>query len=330
MNGVGGESTAVRGPTAGRSPRRFQVPLEPTFPLVILVALCVVLSFVSSVFLTSDNITNLLGNAAVLAIISFGVTVVVISGNFDLSVGAGAGLVGMTSAWTMVNTGSILIGVLAGLGTGVAIGLVNGALSSYLRVPSFIATLAMLVIARGLAQTITDGTAVTGLPEPFTTFVSGTFLGVPNEAWIALVFLGFVYVLLHHTRLGVQIFAVGGNDEAARLAGISVNRVRTAAFVLSGVAMTIAGMVLAGRLFSAQPNAGELLELFSVAAVVLGGTSLYGGRGSVLWTVVGVLLIAVIQNGLTLASVEPNVQNVVLGVVFILAALSGVVRRRSA
>jgi len=128
----------------------------------------------------------------------------------------------------------------------------------------------------------------------------------------------------------MQIFAVGGNAEAARLAGISVNRVRTAAFVLSGVAMTIAGMVLAGRLFSAQPNAGELLELFSVAAVVLGGTSLYGGRGSVLWTVIGVLLIAVIQNGLTLASVEPNVQNVVLGIVFILAALSGVVRRRSA
>ena len=196
--------------------------------------------------------------------------------------------------------------------------------------PSFIATLAMLVIARGLAQTITDGIAVTGLPPAFTTFVSGNFLGIPNEAWIAFVFLGIVYVLLHHSRLGVQIFAVGGNAEAARLSGISVNRVRTLAFVLSGVSMAIAGMVLAGRLFSAQPNAGELLELYAVAAVVLGGTSLYGGRGSVLWTVVGVLLIAVIQNGLTLASVETNIQNVVLGVVFIVAALSGVVRRKSA
>jgi ribose transport system permease protein len=188
----------------------------------------------------------------------------------------------------------------------------------------------MLVIARGLAQTITDGTAVTGLPLGFTDFVSGDFIGIPNEAWIAAGFLLASYVVLHHTRLGMQIFAVGGNPEAARLAGISVNRVRTIAFVISGLAMAVAGMVLAGRLYSAQPNSGELLELYAVAAAVLGGTSLYGGRGSVLWTVVGVLLIAVIQNGLTLADIETNIQSVVLGVVFIVAALSGVVRRKSA
>jgi ribose transport system permease protein len=306
----------------------FKLPLEPLFPLLILAALCVVLSFTSNVFLQSENLTNLLGSAATLAIVSFGVTVVIISGNFDLSVGSGAGLVGMTSAWTMVNTNSVLFGILAGFATGIAIGLANGVLSSYLTVPSFIATLAMLVIARGLAQTITDGTAVTGLPTSFTNFVSGAFLGIPNEAWIALAFLGFVYFVLHKTRLGMQIFAVGGNAEAARLSGISVNRVRTAAFILSGLAMAIAGMVLAGRLYSAQPNAGELLELYAVAAVVLGGTSLFGGRGSVLWTVVGVLLIATIQNGLTLASVESNVQSVILGCVFILAALTGVVRRK--
>lgn len=328
----GTQNTVTPTPTqAAPAPRtrRRGIPLEPVFPLAILVLLCVVLSFVSNVFLTSNNLSNLLGNAAVLAIVSFGVTVVIISGEFDLSVGSGAGLSGMVAAWVMVNSGSMWIGLLAGIGTGLAIGLTNGVLSSYMRVPSFIATLAMLVIARGLAQTITSGVAVTGLPGAFTTFVSGEFLGIPNEAWIALVFLGFVYVLLHHTRLGVQIFAVGGNAEAARLAGIDVNRVRTAAFVLSGLAMAIAGLVLAGRLFSAQPNAGELLELYAVAAVVLGGTSLYGGRGSVLWTVVGVLLIAAIQNGLTLASVESNIQNVILGAVFILAALTGVVRRRA-
>jgi ribose transport system permease protein len=290
----------------------------------------VVLSFVSEFFLTSENLSNLLGNAAVLAIVSFGVTIVIISGNFDLSVGSGVGLVGMTSAWTMVNTGSLLLGILVGFGTGIAIGLANGVLSSYLTVPSFITTLAMLVIARGLAQTITDGTAVTGLPLGFTDFVSGDFIGIPNEAWIAAGFLLASYVVLHHTRLGMQIFAVGGNPEAARLAGISVNRVRTIAFVISGLAMAVAGMVLAGRLYSAQPNSGELLELYAVAAAVLGGTSLYGGRGSVLWTVVGVLLIAVIQNGLTLADIETNIQSVVLGVVFIVAALSGVVRRKSA
>jgi ribose transport system permease protein len=328
----GAEDTVTQTPTAPAPPRtrRRRVPLEPVFPLAILVLLCIVLSFVSDVFLTSNNLSNLLGNAAVLAIVSFGVTVVIVSGEFDLSVGSGAGLSGMVAAWVMVNSGSMWVGLLAGIGTGLALGLTNGVLSSYMRVPSFIATLAMLVIARGLAQTITSGVAVTGLPAAFPTFVSGEFLGIPNEAWIAFVFLILVYVLLHHTRLGMQIFAVGGNAEAARLAGIDVNRVRTAAFLLSGLAMAIAGLVLAGRLLSAQPNAGELLELYAVAAVVLGGTSLYGGRGSVLWTVVGVLLIAAIQNGLTLASVESNIQNVILGAVFILAALTGVVRRRTA
>lgn len=302
--------------------------LELLFPLLVLVVLCLGLSLISPFFLTQTNLSNLLGEAAVLAIVAFGVTVVIISGNFDLSVGSGVGLVGMTAAWTMVNTGSALLGVLAGLGTGLAIGLVNGVLSSSLMVPSFIATLAVLVIARGAALSITDGTAVTELPAGFTDLVSGTFLGIANEAWIALAFVAVVYVVLHRTRLGVQIFAVGGNPEAARLAGISVNRVRTAAFVISGLAMASAGMVLAGRLNSAQPNAGQLLELYAVAAVVLGGTSLFGGRGSVAWTVVGVLLIAVIQNGLTLESVDANVQNIVLGTVFIAAALTGVVRRR--
>jgi ribose/xylose/arabinose/galactoside ABC-type transport system permease subunit len=321
---------ARRPGTSARGARAPRVRIELLFPLLVLVALCVVLSIVSPYFLTQANLSNLLGDAAVLAMVSFGVTVVVISGNFDLSVGSGVGLAGMSSAWTMVNTGSVLLGVLVGLATGVVIGLSNGILSSYLSIPSFIATLAMLVIARGIALTITDGTAVTELPDAFTSVVSGAFLGIANEAWIALALLLVVYLVLHHTRLGVQIFAVGGNAEAARLAGISVNRVRTAAFVISGVAMAIAGMVLAGRLNSAQPNAGQLLELYAVAAVVLGGTSLFGGRGSVAWTVVGVLLIAVIQNGLTLQSVDANVQNIVLGIVFVVAALTGVVRRRAA
>lgn len=327
MSEQAGTAPVTSSPT--RPSRRRRLPIEPVFPLGILIALCIVLSFVSSAFLTSGNITNLLGNAAVLAIVSFGVTVVLVSGHFDLSVGSTAGLSGMLAAWVMVNSGSLVLGLAAGIATGLAIGLTNGLLSTYFRVPSFIATLAMLVIARGLAQAVTKGVAVTGLPDAFTTFVSGKFLGLPNQAWIALVFFMVVYVLLHHTRLGMQIFAVGGNAEAAKLAGIDVNRVRTIAFLLSGLAGAIAGLVLTGQLFSAQPNAGELLELYSVAAVVLGGTSLYGGSGSVTWTVVGVLLITAITNGLALASVESSIQNVILGGVFIVAALTGVVRRKS-
>ena len=301
-------------------------PLEMLFPLGVLLILCVVLSIISPFFLTSTNISDVFGNAAVLAIVAFGVTMVVISGEFDLSVGSAVGLVGMITALVMVNTGSVLFGVLVGIATGAGIGLVNGIVAAYLGVPSFIATLAMLVIARGLANSVTDGQSVTGIPDSFSNFVSGTVLGIPNEAIIAAFALLVLYVVLHHTRLGMEIFAVGGNAEAARLTGLSVRRVRTTAFVISGISAAVAAIVLTGRLDSAQPTSGQLLELFAVAAVVLGGTSIFGGRGSVVRTVVGVLLIAVIQNGLTLKGVESNVQDVILGTVFILAALTGVVR----
>lgn len=302
---------------------------EVLFPLGVLVVLFVTLSILSPHFFTQENLSNLLGEASVLAIIAFGVTIVILAGHFDLSVGAGVALVGTVAGMVMVNTDSTLLGIAAGIGTGLALGAVNGVLVAYLLIPSFIATLAMLVIARGLSLTITDGRAVTGLPAGFTDFVSSSFLGITVATWIAAVVLLVLFVVLHRTRLGVEILAVGGNAEAARLSGLSVRWVQAAAFLISGAAVSIAGLVLTGRLATAQPNAAQLTELWSVAAVVLGGTSLYGGRGSVLWTVVGVLLIAVIQNGLTLENVNADTQNIVLGTVFIAAALSGVIRRRT-
>jgi ribose transport system permease protein len=303
---------------------------EVLFPLAFLVLLCAALSIISPHFLTTTNLSNVLGDAAVLGIVAFGLTLVIVSGEFDLSVGSTVGLAGAAAAMTMVNADSLWLGVLVGVLTGVAVGLTNGIVAAYLGVPSFIATLAMLVIARGISLTLTDGQSVTGIPTEFSAFVSGAFLGIPAEAWIAAVVLVVLYFVLHHTRLGMEIFAVGGNAEAARLAGIPVNRVRTTAFVISGLAAGVAGMVLLGRLDTAQPNAGQLIELYAVAAVVLGGTSIFGGRGSVAWTVIGVLLIAVIQNGLTLEGVDSNISNIVLGSVFIGAALSGVLRRRGA
>ena len=168
-----------------------------------------------------------------------------------------------------------------------------------------------------------------GFPGGLASFVQATFLGIKLSVWIALAVLVFFYVLQQHTRLGVELYAVGGNAEAARLSGLSVARLQTSAFVLSGLAVGVAAIASVGRLDAAQPSAGTLLELFAVAAVVLGGTSLFGGEGSVLRTVIGVALISVIQNGLTLLNVNSDIQNVILGAVFILATLSGVVRRRS-
>jgi ribose/xylose/arabinose/galactoside ABC-type transport system permease subunit len=309
--------------------RRTIDEIEVAFATAVLLGLGVVFSLTSPFFLTGENLSNVLAQAVVLAIVSFGMTAVVISGNFDLSVGSGVGLVGVVAGLTMIHTGSIALGVLAALGSGIGIGLVNGIVVTVFRVPSFIATLAMLVMARGAALAITNGQTLFGFPGGLANFLQSSFLGIRLSVWIALAVLAFFYVLQQHTRLGVELYAVGGNAEAARLSGLSVARLQTSAFVLSGLAVGVAAIASVGRLDAAQPSAGTLLELFAVAAVVLGGTSLFGGEGSVVRTVVGVALISVIQNGLTLLNVNSDIQNVILGAVFILATLSGVVRRRS-
>jgi ribose transport system permease protein len=321
-----GQQTETAG-AFGRASRRLLDSVDVVFAIGVLIAIGIGLTFASPYFLTTGNLTNVLLQAAVLAIVSFGVTVVIISGNFDLSVGSGVGFVGICAGSVMIETQSIPLGILVGLGCGVAVGLTNGIIVTIFRVPSFIATLAMLVILRGSALAITNGETVSGFPEGFANFMSDTFLGLRNAVWIAIGVLVVLHVILRHTRLGVQIYAAGGNAEAARLSGLPVWRIRTAAYVLSGLSFAVAGLVLLGRLDAAQPTAGELLELYSVAAVVLGGTSLFGGHGSVLRTVVGVLIIAVIQNGLSLLNVDPDLQNVVLGAVFIVAASSGFLRR---
>jgi ribose transport system permease protein len=302
--------------------------IEVAFATAVLLVLGVVFSASSPYFLTTSNLSNVLTQAVVLAIVAFGMTVVVISGNFDLSVGSAVGLVGVVSALTMLHTGSIALGVVVALASGAGIGLVNGIVVTVFGVPSFIATLAMLVMARGAALAITNGETLFGFPHGLASFLQGGFLGIKLSVWIAVLVLAFFYVLLHHTRLGVELFAVGGNAQAARLSGLPVARLQTTAFVLSGLAVGVAAIASLGRLDAAQPGAGALLELFAVAAVVLGGTSLFGGQGSVVRTVVGVALISVLQNGLTLLNVNSDIQNVVLGAVFILATLSGVVRRR--
>jgi ribose transport system permease protein len=319
----------------GQTPRRGAIStlvrraeIDLIFLVVFSVTLAITLSFASPFFLTSRNIGNVLLQASVLAILSCGMTIVIISGNFDLSVGSGLALSMVTTALVMQYSDSIPLGVVAGLSMGVAIGVINGIVVTMLRVPSFIATLGMLVIARGAARGITGGRTVFGLPEGFFEFMNGKPLGVGLIVWVAAAVFVLLHLILRYSYLGVYFYAVGGNPQAARVGGLQVRRIQLLAFVLCGMTMGVAGVALLGRLGSGQPNSGALLELFAVAAVVLGGTSLYGGRGSLPRTLVGVLLIAMIENGLNLMNVNPDLQLVALGLVFIGATASGLLYQR--
>lgn len=299
---------------------------ETIFAPLALIALFVTLSVSTDQFLGRANLTNVATQMAILAIVSFGVTIVMIGGAFDLSVGSQVALHGSVSALVMADTGSIAAGVVAGLASGIGFGLVNGILVSGLAINPFIATLGTLVIARGIALAITDARPVTGLPPSIREFGLGSPLGIPWLVWLMLVCFVVAAYVLHATPFGLRLFALGGNREAARLSGIRVNRAIILAFALSGLFAAIAGIAVTARLRAGLPTSGTFLELFAVAAVVLGGSSLYGGRGAMWRTLVGVILIAMIQNGLNLLNVSAAYQQITIGLVFIIAASSELLR----
>ncbi len=302
--------------------------LDAGFAPMLIVLIGVYMNFNSDVFFTTRNLENILLQTSFLAIAAFGMTVVIISAELDLSQGSVIALVGVVTAEVMVRNDSIWIGLAAGLITGAAVGLFNGFVSAVLRVPSFITTLGMLVMARGIAREITAGNTVGGLPDRWGDFWSYELLGLRMPVWVAAA-AGLAYhFMLRYTRFGFHVYAVGGNSEAARRAGVNVIRVRLGVFLAGGVAVVLAGFTLLGRVESGQPNAAQLTELFAVAAVVLGGTNLFGGRGSIPRTLAGVILIGVIRNSLNLLSVSSNMQDVWLGLVFMLAMTSNLVRSK--
>ena len=305
-----------------------RIRVENAFVPVTLVVLIVALSVSTDTFLTTRNITNVLMQMAILGIVAFGVTIVMVGGAFDLSIGSQTALHGVVSAVVMVETGSIWLGVGAALLSGVVFGLINGLIVGGLAINPFIATLGTLVLARGLALTVSDGRVVSGLPAGLSEFGRGEFLGLP---WTVILLIACFLVaayILHLTPFGLRLFAVGGSANAARLAGIKVGRVQVFAFVMSGLFAAVAGVALTARVRSGQPLSGELLELYAIAAAVLGGTSLYGGRGAIWRTAVGVALITVIQNGLNLLNVASQFQMIVIGIVFIFAALSETLQQK--
>ncbi|WP_308199904.1 ABC transporter permease [Actinotalea sp. K2] len=296
--------------------------------LVALLLLGVVMALMSPVFLSTQNLLNVGVQAAVVAILAFGQTFVIISGGIDLSVGSVAALTGIVTGF-MAGTYGVnpVLAIVLGIGAGLACGLVNGVLVAYGRLPAFIATLAMLSVARGLALVLSDG-----VPVPQSSAVA--WFGSTVWGWlpipvVIMVALGALAAfILNRTYTGRAIYAIGGNEEAARLSGINVRRQKLVIYGLASSFAAVAGLVLAGRLASGQPQAAAGYELDAIAAVVIGGASLAGGQGRAFGTLVGALVLAVIRNGLNLLNVSSFWQQVVIGAVIALAVLSDTLRRR--
>jgi ribose transport system permease protein len=304
--------------------------LAGQMPLIALVLLCAASAVFSDRFLSTVNVTNVLLQGSVMAVIAIGMTYVIISGGFDLSVGSVVALSGCVTAMVMVRYG-ILAGIVAGTAVGAAVGMINGVIVTKLEINPFITTLGTMVMFRGVTYLITGGHTIIGeegLPAAFNDFATDRILSIHKLIWLSAVFFAVFGWLLHGTAYGKRLFATGGNREAAYLAGIAVDRVTTSAYVWCGTLAGIAGVMLAARLQSGQPTAGEFYELTAIAAVVLGGASLYGGEGKLYNSMIGVFIMIVLSNALNLMNVHSYWQRVAIGAVIIAAAALQRFRRR--
>lgn len=300
--------------------------------LIALLVMILFLSVKSDSFLTVSNGLTILLQISVNLCLSIGMTLIILTGGIDLSVGAilalsgavAAGLLknGLTLAYWGVQLQFTPFGaILAGIGVGLALGCFNGVVITRFKLPPFVATLGMLSIARGLTMLWTGGFPITGLGKQFGFMGAGFWLGIPMAVWICAGLVLLFYLVSIHTTLGRYIYAVGGNEKSAAYSGLNVNRIKVWVYSLGGALAGMAGLIVTARLDSATPNAGLGYELDCIAAVVIGGTSLSGGRGSILGTVLGCLIIGVLSNGLVLLDVNAFWQQVIKGVVILLAVI---------
>lgn len=291
-------------------------------------ALFAALSVSSDAFLTKGNLLNILDQQAGTGVIALGVTVVVIAGGFDLSVGAGMALCGVVSAYVAVHVG-VGAGLLLGMGSGLLLGAFNGWLAIGMGVSAFVATLASGLMFRGAAELITNGQLITVTSSGFGKLGQGELLGVKYTVLVLAAVFVAVSLLLSSTSFGRWLYATGGNDEAARLSGVPVARVRAISFLISGLAVGIAGVIETSRVSTGQADTGVGLELTAMAAIVVGGTSIAGGQGAAWRTLLGLLLLALIDNGFNLLGVSPTYQQLVSGALIVGAvALDARARRR--
>ncbi|MGW7930382.1 ABC transporter permease [Staphylococcus xylosus] len=297
--------------------------LEKIIPFIGLILLVIIISALNSAFLEPSNLFNLLRQVSINGLIAFGMTFVILTGGVDLSVGSTLALSSAMIAILMVSGVDSIVALLIGCIFGAILGAINGLLITLGKMAPFIATLATMTVFRGLTLVITDGNPITNLngSYAFQLFGRGYFLGIPVPAVTMFITFIILYIILHKTVFGRQTYAMGGNEKAAFISGIKVNKLKVMIYSLAGLMSAMAGAILTSRLNSAQPTAGMSYELDAIAAVVLGGTSLTGGKGRILGTLIGVLIIGVLNNGLNLLGVSSFYQQVVKGVVIIIAVL---------
>jgi ribose transport system permease protein len=303
-------------------------------PGLALLAMIIVFSILSPHFLTRANVTNVLVQSAPLLILATGQTFALLMGGLDLSQGSIVSLVSVVTAGVMMRH-SIALGAAAGLGVGFGVALVNGLLIGRARIQPFIVTLGTLYMAAGLAMVYSGGSSIFGLPRPdvdYFFWFGGGFIGaVPVPVLIAVLLIAIAHVVLTRTRFGRHVYALGGSEAVAVMSGIEVDKVKILIFVVSGGCAAIAGFLMSGRVISGQPllGAGDIL-LQSIGAVIIGGTSVFGGQGGVLRTVLGVLVIAFMVNGLNLLAIETFAQQVIVGAIIILSVWVNSLRRQRA
>lgn len=286
---------------------------------IVLVLLVLGFSFLGGGFLSAGNLMNILTQSTILLLIALPMTLIILTEGLDLSMGAVLTLASIGLAIVTVGTGSAVLGLLAGLGIGLCFGALNGSLVAVLNIPPFIATLGTLGVAQGLSLVVTDGQSIVGIPASVQALSSGAVLGVPVPVLVAAVAYALVHALLYHTRFGAYVFALGGNREALKLAGVSDRKMLIAVYALGGLMAGFAALLMTARMNSAHPTAAIGMEFDAIAAVAVGGTSFERGNGWLFGTLLGVLAVGVLRNGLNLLAVPSSAQVACIGVLVIVA-----------
>ncbi len=284
-----------------------------------LIVLVTALSFLSNYFLTMHNLINVTRQVSINAILAFGMTFVILTGGIDLSVGSILALSSVVTAGLLDSGLSLGFVIIIGLAVGTILGLANGILVAKGKMQPFIVTLGTMTIARGLTLIYSDGRPISGFNEAFRFLGAGHIFGIPVPVVIMFLLLALSYIVLKKTPFGRYVFAIGGNEKATKLSGINNDRIKIGVYAISGLLSSISGIILASRLNSAQPTAGTGYELDAIAAVVLGGTSLSGGQGGIVGTIIGALIIGILNNGLNLLNVSSFYQLVAKGAVILIA-----------
>jgi ribose transport system permease protein len=284
--------------------------------LIGLFLLGLLLSILSPHFLTISNIFNVLRQISIVAMLAIGMTYVIITGGIDLSVGSVLALSAVVAAFLMTHGINIYLAIIVAMIIGIMCGFLNGILiTTKINMPPFIATMAMMGVGRGLSLVITEGRPIFGLPDQFGFIAGGYIFGIPLPVIIMIILYLICYVHLSYVRTGVYYYAVGGNQDATRVAGVDIRRVKLSAYIISGLTASIGGIILTSRLVSIEPLSGFGYELDAIAAAVIGGASLYGGEGSIIGTLIGAIIMGMLRNGLNLLNVSAYWQQVAVGVV---------------